>query len=56
MQIIQLLVTKELEVTKTASVTDINNNNIVDAGDIISYSITIENKGNVKKKQNKHGC
>jgi gliding motility-associated-like protein/uncharacterized repeat protein (TIGR01451 family) len=45
--IIQLLVTKKLEATKTASVTDINNNNIVDTGDIISYVIKIENKGNV---------
>ena len=43
----QLLVTKQLEVTKTASVTDINNNNIVDEGDTISYVINVENKGNV---------
>ena len=45
--ITQLLVTKQMEVTKTASVTDINNNNIVDEGDTISYVINVENKGNV---------
>jgi gliding motility-associated-like protein/uncharacterized repeat protein (TIGR01451 family) len=44
---IQLLVTKLLEVTKTASVTDINNNNITDAGDAILYTIKVQNKGNV---------
>ena len=41
-----MLVTKELEVTKTAQVTDINNNGTNDAGDAILYTITVENKGN----------
>ena len=33
--------------TKTASTTDNNNNSIVDTGDTIYYTFTIENKGNV---------
>ena len=37
---------KEMEVTKTASVTD-NGDNYVGAGDVINYTITVENKGNV---------
>ena len=36
----------EMEVTKTASVTD-NGDNYVGAGDVINYTITVENKGNV---------
>ena len=36
----------EMEVTKTASVTDDGDGNI-GAGDVINYTITIENKGNV---------
>ena len=36
-----------LEVTKTATVTDSNSNGLNDAGDIIVYTITLENKGNV---------
>ena len=36
-----------LEVTKTASVADINNNAKTDLGDVITYNISIENKGNV---------
>ena len=36
-----------LEVTKTASVTDINANGITDKDDNITYSITIKNNGNV---------
>ena len=45
--ITQLLVTKQMEVTKTALVTDINNNGINDTGDAINYTIKVENKGNV---------
>ena len=37
----------EMEVTKTASVTDDGDGNI-GAGDVINYTITVENKGNVK--------
>ena len=36
-----------LEVTKTASVTDLNGDGNTGAGDSIDYKITIENKGNV---------
>ena len=42
-----MVVNKLLEVTKTVSVTDINNNTISDVGDIANYTIFIENKGNV---------
>ena len=37
----------QLEVTKTAVVSDVNSNSINDLGDIITYTIRIENKGNV---------
>jgi uncharacterized repeat protein (TIGR01451 family) len=36
-----------IEATKTASVTDVNSNGITDTGDIITYTITAENKGNI---------
>ena len=36
-----------LEVTKTSSVNDTNSNGKNDQGDIITYSIKVENKGNV---------
>ena len=36
-----------LETTKTAVVSDVNSNSINDLGDIITYTIRIENKGNV---------
>ncbi|MDG2396558.1 MAG: hypothetical protein P8M03_02770, partial [Flavobacteriaceae bacterium] len=36
-----------MEVTKTATVSDVNVNGLNDAGDIIVYTITVENKGNV---------
>ena len=37
----------ELEVTKTAEVDDINQDNETGPGDIINYTITIENTGNI---------
>ena len=36
-----------LEVSKTASTTDVNGDGSIGEGDLITYSITIENKGNV---------
>ena len=36
-----------LETTKTAVITDNNSNSINDLGDTITYTITVENKGNV---------
>ena len=36
-----------IEVTKIASVDDVNNSSTNDVGDIITYDIFIENKGNV---------
>ena len=36
-----------LEATKTASITDVNSNGVTDLSDIITYTITAENKGNV---------
>ena len=36
-----------IEVTKTATITDSNNNGINDTSDTISYTITVENKGNI---------
>ena len=36
-----------IEVTKTVSVTDNNGNTINDVGDVLTYTITIENTGNV---------
>ena len=35
-----------IEVTKTSTITD-NGNGVVGVGDIINYTITVENKGNV---------
>ena len=35
-----------IEVTKTASTTDTNNNGLVDLGDTISYTILVKNTGN----------
>ena len=48
--IITLDVTNQLEVTKTATTTDINGNGQIDAGDKINYEITIENTGNTSLK------
>ena len=48
--IITLDVTNQLEVTKTATTTDINANGQIDAGDRINYEITIENTGNTSLK------
>ena len=48
--IITLDVTNQLEVTKTATTTDINGNGQIDAGDKINYEITIENIGNTSLK------
>ena len=45
--IITITASPSLEVTKTASVTDINANGITDKDDNITYSITIKNNGNV---------
>ena len=36
-----------LEVTKTAAITDNGGDGNTGAGDIINYTITVENKGNV---------
>ena len=36
-----------IEATKVASVTDTNGNGVTDLGDVITYTITVENKGNV---------
>ena len=36
-----------IDVKKSSTVTDINNNNAIDIGDKINYIITVENKGNV---------
>ena len=36
-----------IEATKVASVTDTNANGVTDLGDVITYTITVENKGNV---------
>ena len=36
-----------IEVTKTATITDSTNNGINDTSDTISYTITVENKGNI---------
>ena len=34
-----------IEATKVASVTDTNGNGVTDLGDVITYTITVENKG-----------
>ena len=39
-----------IEATKVASVTDTNANGVTDLGDVITYTITVENKGNVTLK------
>ena len=36
-----------IEATKTVSVTDNNGNGATDLGDLLTYTITFENKGNV---------
>ena len=36
-----------IEATKTATVTDNNNNSVTDLGDTVVYTIALENKGNV---------
>ena len=48
--IVTLDVNNQLEVTKTATTTDINGNGQIDAGDTINYEITIENVGNTSLK------
>ena len=45
--LVELVRNPILEVTKTATITDNNGNNNNDQGDLITYSITVENKGNV---------
>ena len=44
---IEIISLPKIEVTKVASVTDLNNNGINDVGDRIDYIITVENKGNI---------
>ena len=43
--VVTITATPSIEVTKTASVTDSNGNNLVDTGDVIYYTLSIENKG-----------
>ena len=45
--VIEIISLPKIEVTKVASVTDLNNNGINDVGDRIDYIITVENKGNI---------
>ena len=35
-----------IDVTKTATVSDVNGNSVNDTGDIITYTITVTNTGN----------
>ena len=44
--VVEITPLPEIEVTKTATVTDNNSNGIVDLADTIVYTITVENKGN----------
>ena len=43
--IISLVVTPSVEITKTASVTDVDSSGGINRGDIISYTITVSNTG-----------
>ena len=45
--VIEIDLTPQLEVTKSATITQNNGNNIVDLGDTIVYTITVTNTGNV---------
>ena len=45
--VVEIDLTPQLEVTKSAAVTQNNGNSIVDLGDTIVYTITITNTGNV---------
>ena len=45
--VVEITPLPEIEVTKTATVTDNNNNGLVDLADTVVYTITVENKGNV---------
>ena len=36
-----------MEITKTATVSDVNSNSVNDEGDIITYTIVVSNTGNV---------
>ena len=45
--IVNIPTNSSIEVTKTAVVNDVNSNSSNDQGDIITYTITVENKGNV---------
>ena len=42
-----MVASKILQVSKTACVTDLNNNSVNDSGDSILYTILVQNKGNV---------
>ena len=44
--VVEITPLPEIEVTKTATVTDNNNNGLVDLADTAVYTITVENKGN----------
>ena len=45
--VVSIISVPKIEVTKTATVTDNNNNGINDFGDTIDYLITVENIGNI---------
>ena len=44
--VVTLVASNSLDVTKTATVSDVNGNSANDVGDIITYTITISNTGN----------
>ena len=44
--VVEITPLPEIETTKTATTIDNNSNGIVDLGDTIVYTITVENKGN----------